>query len=135
MTRKALEALYPDGEIPMRGQISVEAPGAEDEWFVGVFGDVITFVTGASPHTGFIGAEFGKTDDIFILIKKKVNWRLNNIFFYLSYLINELITKGLIQEIIKNNLSKNFFDFTKQIYVRDINSNNSWNNYELYVKK
>jgi len=72
ITRKALEVLYPDGEIPVRGQIAVEAPGAEDEWFVGVFGDVITFLTGASPHTGFIGAEFGKTDDVFVRQNKMV---------------------------------------------------------------
>jgi hypothetical protein len=72
ITRKALEVLYPDGEIPVRGQIAVEAPGAEDEWFVGVFGDVITFITGASPHTGFIGAEFGKTDDVFVRQNKMV---------------------------------------------------------------
>jgi predicted hydrocarbon binding protein len=66
IARKALEVLYPDGEIPVRGQIAVEAPGAEDEWFVGVFGEVITFVTGASPKTGFIGAEFGQTNDLFV---------------------------------------------------------------------
>ena len=66
ITRKALEVLYPDGEIPVRGQIAVEAPGAEDEWHVGVFGEVITFLTGASPKTGFIGAEFGQTDDKFV---------------------------------------------------------------------
>ncbi len=72
ITHKALEVLYPDGEIPVRGQIAVEAPGAEDEWFVGVFGDVITFITGASPHTGFIGAEFGQTDDVFVRQNKMV---------------------------------------------------------------
>jgi len=72
ITRKALEVLYPDGEIPVRGQIYVEAPGAEDEWFVGVFGEIITFITGAAPHTGFIGAEFGQTDDLFIRQNKMV---------------------------------------------------------------
>jgi hypothetical protein len=72
ITRKALEVLYPDGEIPVRGQIVVEAPGAEDEWFVGVFGDIITFITGASPHTGFIGAEFGQTDNVFVRQNKMV---------------------------------------------------------------
>lgn len=66
ITKKALEILYPNGEVPVRGQIAVEAPGAEDEWFVGVFGDIITFVTGASPETGFIGSEFGKANDLFI---------------------------------------------------------------------
>ena len=72
ITRKALEALYPNGEIPVRGQIAVEAPGAEDEWFVGVFGEIITFVTGAAPKTGFIGAEFGETNDLFVRQNKMV---------------------------------------------------------------
>jgi hypothetical protein len=72
ITRKALEALYPNGEIPVRGQIAVEAPGAEDEWFVGVFGEIITFVTGAAPKTGFIGAEFGEANDVFIRQNKMV---------------------------------------------------------------
>jgi hypothetical protein len=72
ITKKALEILYPDGEVPVRGQIAVEAPGAEDEWFVGVFGDVITFITGASPHTGFIGAEFAKANDVFLRQNKMV---------------------------------------------------------------
>ena len=66
ITKKALEVLYPDGEVPVRGQIAVEAPGAEDEWFVGVFGEIISFITGAAPKTGFIGAEFGETNDIFV---------------------------------------------------------------------
>lgn len=72
IARKALEVLYPDGEVPVRGQIRVDAPGAEDEWFVGVFGDIITFVTGASPATGFIGAEFGKANDLFVRQNKMV---------------------------------------------------------------
>ena len=72
ITRKALETLYPNGEIPVRGQIVVEAPGAEDEWFVGVFGDIITFVTGAAPKTGFIGSEFGQTNDLFVRQNKMV---------------------------------------------------------------
>jgi len=58
MTRKALEVLYP-GEVPVRGQIMIEAPGAEDEWIVGVFGEVMTYMTGASPETGFPGGPFG----------------------------------------------------------------------------
>ena len=57
ITRKALEVLYP-GEIPVRGEIRVYAPGAENEWHVGVFGEIITYITGAAPHTGFSGAEF-----------------------------------------------------------------------------
>ena len=72
ITQKALEVLYPDGEIPVRGMIAVEAPGAEDEWFVGVFGEIITYITGAAPHTGFIGQEFGETDDVFVRQNKMV---------------------------------------------------------------
>jgi hypothetical protein len=72
ITRKALEVLYPDGEIPVRGQIAVEAPGAEDEWFVGVFGEIITYVTGASPHTGFNGSEFGQANNLFVRQNKMV---------------------------------------------------------------
>lgn len=72
ITRKALEALYPGGEIPVRGQIAVNAPGAEDEWYVGVFGEIITFITGAAPKTGFIGSEFGETNSIYVRQKKMV---------------------------------------------------------------
>lgn len=59
MTRKALEALYPN-EIPVRGQIRVIMPGAADEWNVGVFGEVIAYITGVAPETGFSGGEFGQ---------------------------------------------------------------------------
>lgn len=59
ITRKALESLYP-GAVPVRGQIKVTMPGSENEWYVGVFGEVISYITGAAPKTGFHGAEFGK---------------------------------------------------------------------------
>lgn len=65
ITKKALEALYP-GETPVRGQILIQAPGAEDEWHVGVFGEVMTYITGAAPKTGFSGAEFGKADALYV---------------------------------------------------------------------
>ncbi|MCU0488947.1 MAG: hypothetical protein MUE67_08355 [Anaerolineales bacterium] len=71
ITRKALEALYPNGEVPVRGQIQVDAPGAEDEWFVGVFGDVIMYVTGAAPKTGFNGSDFA-VNDLFVRQNKMV---------------------------------------------------------------
>lgn len=58
ITRKALEALYPS-TLPVRGQIKVTMPGAEDEWLIGVFGQVIANITGAAPKTGFPGAELG----------------------------------------------------------------------------
>ncbi len=72
ITKKALEILYPNGEVPVRGMIAVEAPGAEDEWFVGVFGDVIMYITGAAPETGFIGSEFGKANNVFVRQDKMV---------------------------------------------------------------
>jgi hypothetical protein len=59
VTKRALDMLYPGEEIPVRGNIRVTAPGAEDEWNVGVIGEVITYITGAAPKTGFSGAEFG----------------------------------------------------------------------------
>ncbi|HMM27539.1 MAG: hypothetical protein AAGU78_10260 [Chloroflexota bacterium] len=71
ITRKALAALYPD-EVPVRGQIVIHAPGAEDEWHVGVFGEVMTYLTGAAPHTGFSGAEFGQADQVFIRRNKLI---------------------------------------------------------------
>ena len=64
ITRKALEVLYPD-EIPVRGEIRVYAPGLETDGHVGVFGEVITFITGAAPHTGFTGSVFAKADPVY----------------------------------------------------------------------
>ncbi len=72
ITRKALAVLYPDGEIPVRGQIRVYAPGAEDQWYLGVFGEIITYLTGAAPKTGFIGAEFGEVNDVFVRQNKMI---------------------------------------------------------------
>ncbi len=72
IARKALEALYPDGEYPVRGNILVETPGAEDEWNIGVFGEVITYITGAAPKTGFVGAEFGKANEVFVRRDKMI---------------------------------------------------------------
>ena len=60
MTKLALEELYPNGEVPVRGQIAIQMPGAEDEWNIGVFGEVMTFITGAAPKTGFSGSVFAK---------------------------------------------------------------------------
>ena len=71
ITRKALAVLYPNGETPVRGQILVDAPGAEDEWFVGVFGDVIMFITGAAPKTGFNGSDFA-ANNLFVRQNKMV---------------------------------------------------------------
>ena len=59
ITSRALKELYPNG-IPVRGRIKVSAPGAEDESVIGVIGEVITFITGAAPKTGFHGGGFGE---------------------------------------------------------------------------
>lgn len=58
ITRKALETLYPN-EVPVRGQIKITAPGGEDEWIIGVFGEIMMYITGAAPKSGFPGGEFG----------------------------------------------------------------------------
>lgn len=58
LTREALDYLYPGPEVPVRGQIQITAPGAEDEWNIGVFGEVMSYVTGAAPKTGFSGSIF-----------------------------------------------------------------------------
>jgi len=72
IARKALDVLYPGDEIPVRGQIKVWVPGAEDQWNLGVFGEVITFVTGAAPKTGFNGAEFGQVNNVFVRKDKMI---------------------------------------------------------------
>lgn len=66
MTKLALEALYPNGEVPVRGQISIQMPGAEEEWNIGVFGEVMTYITGAAPKTGFSGSVFAKGNPLSI---------------------------------------------------------------------
>ena len=61
--RKAIEALYPD-ETPVRGEIAVTVYGEPDEGVYGVMGQVLTFLTGAAPASGFrgLGPKFGRKD-------------------------------------------------------------------------
>lgn len=59
ITEKALEALYGD-ETPVRGDIKIYMPGPPDQYYIGVFGEVFTYLTGATPDTGFPGADFGQ---------------------------------------------------------------------------
>lgn len=54
MTRKALEALYPD-TLPVRGQIEVVFREHSEEGVAGVIGNVISQVTGATERSGFKG--------------------------------------------------------------------------------
>jgi hypothetical protein len=72
IARKALDELYPGDEIPVRGQIKVYVPGAEDQWNLGVFGEVITYITGAAPKTGFNGSEFGQVNDLYVRQNKMI---------------------------------------------------------------
>jgi hypothetical protein len=60
---KALEALYP-GEIPVRGEIEVTVFGEPDEGVYGVMAQVISFITGAAPVSGFkgLGHKFRRKD-------------------------------------------------------------------------
>ena len=55
LTAKALNALYPNDEFPIRGNISVEFAGAENEGVTGVIGSVISIITGAKGSDGFKG--------------------------------------------------------------------------------
>lgn len=59
LVKKAMEALYGD-ETPVRGQIKITMPGPPDQYYIGVFGEIFTYLTGAAPESGFPGAEFGK---------------------------------------------------------------------------
>ena len=72
MTRLSLEQLYPNGEVPVRGQIAIQAPGAEDEWNIGVFGEVMAYITGASPKTGFSGSIFAKGNPLTVRRNKMI---------------------------------------------------------------
>jgi hypothetical protein len=52
--QQALKKLY-QGEIPVRGEISITVFGEPDEGVYGVVGQVFTFLTGAAPLSGFRG--------------------------------------------------------------------------------
>lgn len=54
VSQKALKALYA-GELPIRGQISVKILGSIDHGANGPISQVISFITGAAPETGFAG--------------------------------------------------------------------------------
>ncbi|HYE39337.1 MAG TPA: hypothetical protein VEB23_05360 [Ramlibacter sp.] len=62
-TRKALQALYPDG-LPRRGEVRVELRDAIDEGVTGVIGSVAGLLTGAAGPGGFhgIGGRFARQD-------------------------------------------------------------------------
>ncbi len=57
LVKKALEALYGD-ETPIRGDIKITMPGPADQFYIGVFGEIFTYLTGAAPSSGFPGTAF-----------------------------------------------------------------------------
>jgi formylmethanofuran dehydrogenase subunit E len=52
--QEALTRLY-EGEIPVRGEITITVYGEPDESVYGVMGQVFSLLTGAAPQTGFKG--------------------------------------------------------------------------------
>lgn len=71
MLRLALAELYPN-EVPVRGQIQIQAPGAADEWHLGPFAQIMSYVTGAAPITGFNGSGFGEGNKDIVRINKMI---------------------------------------------------------------
>ena len=63
MTGRALDALFPD-QTPLRGGISVEFSGAQEDGVIGVVGAVVTQITGAAGPGGFkgLGGRFARRD-------------------------------------------------------------------------
>lgn len=60
---EAMKALYPDS-CAVRGEIGVSVHGEPDEGVYGVMGQVMTYLTGAAPVTGFkgLGHRFKRKD-------------------------------------------------------------------------
>ena len=54
-TTKALGALFPTDELPVRGNISVDFAKAENDGVTGVIGSVVSIITGAKGIGGFKG--------------------------------------------------------------------------------
>jgi formylmethanofuran dehydrogenase subunit E len=61
--QEGLKRLYPD-EYPVRGDISVTVYGEPDEGVYGVISQILSFLTGAAPATGFrgLGHKFKRKD-------------------------------------------------------------------------
>ncbi|MBF0359076.1 MAG: hypothetical protein HQL70_10755 [Magnetococcales bacterium] len=55
LVKVALDNLYPDGETPQRGGVSVELSAAHDEGVNGPLSQVFTLLTGAAAAQGFHG--------------------------------------------------------------------------------
>lgn len=60
LTRKAVQLLYPDTHICVRGQIEIHLPGPPSQDALGPMANVISFITGAWSETGFGGLSGGR---------------------------------------------------------------------------
>ena len=60
LTRKAIQLLYPNNQICVRGQIEVHLPGPPCQDALGPMANVISFITGAWSETGFGGLAGGR---------------------------------------------------------------------------
>ena len=60
LTRKAIQLLYPETQICVRGQIEVHLAGPPSQGALGPMANVISFITGAWTETGFGGLSGGR---------------------------------------------------------------------------
>ena len=79
LTAKALKSLYGE-EVPIRGEINVAIMGGPEDMAYGPISQVISFITGAAPITGFKGLK-GKFKRQNKLIFDKANPEFNTFIF------------------------------------------------------
>ncbi len=79
ITAKALSALY-GNDIPVRGEISVAVMGKPTDMAYGPMSQVISFITGAAPITGFagLGRRFGRRN---LLVFDEGHFKYNTFIF------------------------------------------------------
>lgn len=79
VTAKALKLLYGD-ETPIRGEVKVVIKGKPTDLAYGPMSQVISFITGAAPVTGFrgLGGKFNRQD---LLIFDEENFEYNTFIF------------------------------------------------------
>lgn len=79
LTAKALKSLYGE-EVPLRGEINIAIMGGPEDMAYGPISQVISFITGAAPVTGFKGLK-GKFRRQNKLIFDKANPEFNSFIF------------------------------------------------------
>ena len=72
ITRKALEALYPNGEIQCAVKLQWRLQARKTNGLSACLETSLLLLPARSPHTGFIGSEFGQTDNVFVRQNKMV---------------------------------------------------------------